>query len=177
MTDIAIDRKRITILVLLLCFAVSLISCGVVENVIETDFYELDLPEGWSYEVKSEELGTIDCMNENNEVMFQISPHDVYSRDGYSGNLEALVRQYGMHYFLLESEQIFQGEDYSIEKLKVYVEPSAAMSARGEEPYEEWFFWVLTDNGIELNFCNFSEDNLDEIEEIVKVVQMNLEDE
>lgn len=175
MIGTAIDKKKFVLLFFLFWMIVCLSSCGKKKNIIEADFYTLELPEGWSYEVVSEESGYIDCMDENNEVMFRISPHEPYLRDGYDGNLEGLVRHYGMHYFLIENEEILQGEDYTIEKLKVYIEATPPESARGVEDREEYFFWVLSDIGAQLNFCNLSEENLDEIEEIVKSVQIDLD--
>ena len=164
MTDIAIDRKRKVFFVILFLVVISLGACGKTRNIVTTDSYTLELPENWSYE-KVGEL-SIYCMDENGDSIFLIDEGGV--KCDYDGDLVGLVGMYGMHCFLSENEQIVKKENYTIEKLKIRVEPSPPESAAGKKEYEEWHFWLLTEKGIELNVCGMAEEDLDQIEEILK---------
>ena len=73
-----------------------------------------------------------------------------------------------MHCFLSENEQIVKKENYTIEKLKIRIEPSPPESAAGIKEQEEWHFWVLTEEGLELDIYRMAEEDLDQIEEILK---------
>lgn len=164
MTDIAIDRKRKVFFVILFLVVISLGACGKTRNIVTTDLYTLELPENWSYE-KVGDL-SIYCMDENGDSIFLIDKGGI--KCDYDGDLVGLVGMYGMHCFLSENEQIVKKENYTIEKLKIRIEPSPPESAAGIKEQEEWHFWVLTEEGLELDICGMAEEDLDQIEEILK---------
>ena len=165
MIDIAIDRKKTVFFVMLFLLVISLAACGKKKNIIAMNLYTLELPENWSYE-EIDGGRVVYCMDETGNPVFEINRHEITI--DYDGDLEGLVGVYGMHCFLAGNEQIVKEENYTIEKLKIRVEPSPPESAAGKKEYEEWHFWLLTEKGIELNVCGMAEEDLDQIEEILK---------
>lgn len=165
MTDIAIDRKRKVFFVMLFLLVISLAACGKKKDISAMNLYTLELPENWSYE-EIDGGRVVYCMDETGNPVFEINRHEITI--DYDGDLEGLVGVYGMHCFLSENEQIVKKENYTIEKLKIRIEPSPPESAAGIKEQEEWHFWVLTEEGLELDIYRMAEEDLDQIEEILK---------
>ena len=144
-------------------------------RVYQNDYYFVQLPEGWTVEVKTEKQGyqSVRLMSENENFVAEIWVAEKFKHRGTGvSGVRAEYDFLGMHGRIKSEKIIVSAARMPFYRVVVEFEPSAAMAARGEAIPDALHYMYIGDD--DLFICVDVRDNTlwDEVEEIVKTMRL-----